>query len=92
MKAGSQMKTVADVSRHFHKHFNGQKNIFTDRVLGYGLAKNNLEWELSKGELFGEDLYGVTVLKVEAGEIESQNDLSKAFRTELEATEYIATL
>lgn len=85
-------KTKADVSRHFAQHYNGQKNIFTPRVMAYGF-RGDLEWELSKGELMGNDLFGVTVLKnTGLRKMESQYDLSKAFLTELEATQYTETL
>lgn len=89
---GSDVKTIADVGRHFYKHFNGQRNFFTPTVLGYGFGGDHLEWELSKGEIFGGDIFGVTVIRFEQGRSESAHDKCKSFKTQLEATKYIETL
>jgi hypothetical protein len=86
------MMDKAKVSRDFSRHFNGQKNIFTPKVIEYGVAKDCLEWELSFGEVLGDVLYGVTVIEVHGNDIESVYDKSKAFRTEAEAREYIGML
>jgi hypothetical protein len=61
-------------------------------TLDYGVGHGCFEWELSRGDILGDDIYGVTVIEVLGTIINSVYDKSKAFRTETEAREYITTL
>lgn len=68
-----------------------QPNFMTPNRLDYGITGGNA-WELSEGAGFYEDthVYGVTFLNVMIGS--RVTELDKAFPTEKEAREYIASL
>lgn len=73
-------------------YFRG-KNVITPEAIEYGRVYGRIFYELSTGEIFGKNLFGVTLRKVEYGRpIEALLDESQCFDSEAEARQYIKLL
>lgn len=83
------------IRKMFKAHFNGQSNFITPDVITYGKI-NGYVYELSRGRgIWGDWIYGVTVLKtVDDTNITEKTEpgLSRMFHSLDEATEYCANL
>lgn len=68
----------------------GGKNFVTSDIVGYyANKKTNMWFELSKGKVFSETIYGVTVIQKVDGVYIKNHELSRPFPTFASAKEYI---
>lgn len=86
-----------NIKNVFDVYYNGEKNVFTDKIMDYKkiqFGEEILFIELSKGEgLFGTLLYGVSFLVGNSKTHEVQKiDLQKAFTEEAEARNYAKSI
>lgn len=71
------------------KAFNGKLNPFTTEVLEYGFTPKGNVFELSKNDVLGSELHGVSVVSTEGKRLLS---LGRSFGTEEEARKYVSTI
>lgn len=85
---------ILNLGKIFNKVFNNETNFMTPTVIKYGKTKSGLIYELSKGKgFYDNDIYGVTVLKLNEYEKYEKTDLNKMFDTSLKnANKYIEDL
>lgn len=92
------MKFTQDqINRHWRSVYHGHKNLFTPEVLERAQAPGtNYIYELSTGSgMFGDEIYGVTIIEVSAGLATERHDLSQPFigkDAKKEALKYIESL
>lgn len=75
----------------FKKVFGKNTNFMTPNVIRYGRISDDLIYELSWGNVFNGDMYGVTVIK-DNDDKDYYTNYSKACVSRTEAEEYIAEL
>ena len=80
----------------FNEYYNGEKNAITPKILSYGYKQfgdKTLLYERSKGELFGEVLYGLSFLYLNNKTNEVQQiDLGKPFSNLKELDKYLKSI
>lgn len=77
----------------FNDLYKGVKNCMTPNIIKYGKINDTLAYELSSGKFMNKTMYGITVISVMIDGFHQPNhDLSKAFQSLRDATEYVKEL
>jgi len=85
------MNQPHQIKAKFAEVYNGNKNIFTPNILGYG-KRGDFLYELSWGDaIFPRQpiIYGVTVITLSG---EKRSDLAQSFNRKADAESYISKL
>lgn len=87
----SMYKYNPDAASIFKEHIKGN-NFVTPNLLSILFANKKTICELTHGRIFGDVIYGVTVLSLIDGQWIHNHDLSESFRSEDAVLNYIEKL